>query len=165
MSFEDWCTHFTDADVCHIVDSSLTCIQKAWNEALKFGSWTKHDDPVLNRSGGSNRHKTFLQNPQVKLINTFIFFIFIFFCKPKRKEDLNCLLNSPFQYLFDVKNETDEVLITLQQKDQRIHKKAGHGKNLFIGFRVLKVTSIWLYSLSFVTYCQIWPNSTLICLF
>ncbi|KAF6728910.1 Calpain-5 [Oryzias melastigma] len=106
MSFEDWCTHFTDADVCHIVDSSLTCIQKAWNEALKFGSWTKHDDPVLNRSGGSNRHKTFLQNPQ---------------------------------YLFDVKKETDEVLITLQQKDQRIHKKAGHGKNVFIGFRVLKV--------------------------
>ncbi|XP_054899850.1 calpain-5-like [Poeciliopsis prolifica] len=43
------------------------------------------------------------------------------------------------QYLFDVTKESDEVLISLQQKDRRIHRKEGQGNNLSIGFRVMKV--------------------------
>ncbi|RVE63753.1 hypothetical protein OJAV_G00139430 [Oryzias javanicus] len=44
MSFRDWCRHFSYAHVCHIADPSQT-----WNEALHFGSWTRHDDPHRNR--------------------------------------------------------------------------------------------------------------------
>ncbi|XP_036071057.1 calpain-5 [Oryzias melastigma] len=102
MSYKDWCRHFNDADVCHIVDPSLTN-SRPWNETLHFGSWTRHDDPVLNRSGGA---VSILQNPQ---------------------------------YLFDVTKKTDEVMITLQQKDRRIHKKTGHGENVAIGFKVYEV--------------------------
>ncbi|XP_008401559.1 calpain-5-like, partial [Poecilia reticulata] len=43
------------------------------------------------------------------------------------------------QYLFDVTKESDEVLISLQQKDRRIYRKEGQGDNLIIGFTVLKV--------------------------
>ncbi|XP_063169492.1 calpain-6 [Candoia aspera] len=43
------------------------------------------------------------------------------------------------QYIFDVKKVEDQVLISLQQKDQRIHKKEGAGANLFIGFEIFKV--------------------------
>ncbi|KAM4726367.1 calpain-5-like isoform 1-T2 [Anableps anableps] len=43
------------------------------------------------------------------------------------------------QYLFDVTKESDEVLISLQQRDNKIHRKQGLGKNLTIGFSILKV--------------------------
>ncbi|KAJ7996655.1 hypothetical protein DPEC_G00239290 [Dallia pectoralis] len=43
------------------------------------------------------------------------------------------------QYMFDVTNEMDEVLISLQQRDMKIHKSIGQGENLPIGFAVFKV--------------------------
>ncbi|XP_013928774.1 PREDICTED: calpain-5-like [Thamnophis sirtalis] len=43
------------------------------------------------------------------------------------------------QYIFDVKKVEDKVLISLQQKDQRIHRKEGAGDNLVIGFEIFKV--------------------------
>uniref|UniRef100_A0AAY5KUA5 Calpain 6 n=1 Tax=Esox lucius TaxID=8010 RepID=A0AAY5KUA5_ESOLU len=43
------------------------------------------------------------------------------------------------QYLFDVTKEIDEVLISLQQKDMKIHKSIGQGENLTIGFAIFKV--------------------------
>ncbi|KAK6480480.1 calpain-6 [Huso huso] len=43
------------------------------------------------------------------------------------------------QYVFDVKKDEDEVLISLQQRDLKIHKKIGQGENLTIGFMVFKV--------------------------
>ncbi|XP_077164241.1 calpain-6 [Paroedura picta] len=43
------------------------------------------------------------------------------------------------QYIFDVKKAEDKVLISLQQKDQRIHKKEGKGENFVIGFEIFKV--------------------------
>ncbi|XP_015280656.1 PREDICTED: calpain-5-like, partial [Gekko japonicus] len=43
------------------------------------------------------------------------------------------------QYVFDVKKAEDKVLISLQQKDQRIHKKEGKGENFVIGFEIFKV--------------------------
>lgn len=45
-----------------------------------------------------------------------------------------------FQYMFDVTKEVDEVLISLQQKDLKIHRKVGQGENLSIGFGVFQVT-------------------------
>ncbi|MEQ2288216.1 hypothetical protein AMECASPLE_020477, partial [Ameca splendens] len=43
------------------------------------------------------------------------------------------------QYLFDVTEESDEVLISLQQQDRKIHRKKGQGENLTIGFSILRV--------------------------
>ncbi|XP_042286286.1 calpain-5-like [Thunnus maccoyii] len=43
------------------------------------------------------------------------------------------------QYLFDVTKEVDEVLISLQQRDMKIHRRFGQGENLTIGFSVFKV--------------------------
>uniref|UniRef100_A0A3Q3MK03 Calpain-5-like n=1 Tax=Mastacembelus armatus TaxID=205130 RepID=A0A3Q3MK03_9TELE len=43
------------------------------------------------------------------------------------------------QYLFDITKETDEVLISLQQKDMKVHRREGRGENLTIGFGVFKV--------------------------
>lgn len=43
------------------------------------------------------------------------------------------------QYLFDVTKEVDEVLISLQQRDMKIHRQIGQGENLTIGFSVFKV--------------------------
>lgn len=41
--------------------------------------------------------------------------------------------------MFDVTKEEDEVLISLQQKDMKVHKPRGMGENLTIGFAVFKV--------------------------
>ncbi|XP_061558425.1 calpain-5-like [Phycodurus eques] len=107
MSFTDWCKHFTDADVCRLINTSLISIHKTWHEVVHFGSWTKQAEPLLNRCGGCANHKsTFLQNPQ---------------------------------YMFDVTKEADEVLISLQQRDMKIHRKFGQGENLTIGFGIFKV--------------------------
>ncbi|KAL0994057.1 hypothetical protein UPYG_G00117260 [Umbra pygmaea] len=43
------------------------------------------------------------------------------------------------QYLFNVSKEIDEVLISLQQKDMKIHKRIGQGENLTIGMAIFKV--------------------------
>ncbi|XP_029957693.1 calpain-5-like isoform X1 [Salarias fasciatus] len=43
------------------------------------------------------------------------------------------------QYLFDVTKDVDQVLISLQQKDMKIHRKFGQGENLSIGFSVFQV--------------------------
>uniref|UniRef100_A0A3B3TZ69 Calpain 6 n=2 Tax=Poecilia latipinna TaxID=48699 RepID=A0A3B3TZ69_9TELE len=51
---------------------------------------------------------------------------------------METFLQNP-QYLFDVTKESDEVLISLQQKDRRIYRKEGQGDNLSIGFTIVKV--------------------------
>ncbi|XP_043560888.1 calpain-5-like isoform X2 [Chiloscyllium plagiosum] len=43
------------------------------------------------------------------------------------------------QYVFDITKKEDEVLISIQQRDKRIHRKEGNGKNLTIGFGIFKV--------------------------
>nr|XP_014348555.1 PREDICTED: calpain-6 [Latimeria chalumnae] len=65
MTFEDWCKNFTDVDICRIINTSYLTLHKTWEEGLLRGSWAKHDDPLMNRSGGCfNNSDTFLQNPQ-----------------------------------------------------------------------------------------------------
>ncbi|KAG8553623.1 hypothetical protein GDO81_003492 [Engystomops pustulosus] len=46
------------------------------------------------------------------------------------------------QYIFEVKKEEDEVLVSLQQEDHRIYKKLGKGHSFIIGFEILKVENI-----------------------
>ncbi|KAI1903606.1 hypothetical protein AGOR_G00028930 [Albula goreensis] len=43
------------------------------------------------------------------------------------------------QYLFDVTKEMDEVLISLQQRDMKIHRSVGQGENLTMGFVIFEV--------------------------
>ncbi|XP_023700707.2 calpain-5-like [Paramormyrops kingsleyae] len=65
MTFEDWCHYFTNAEVCHLINTSPGSQEKTWKQAVTFRSWTQHDDPLLNRCGGSpNYQQSFLQNPQ-----------------------------------------------------------------------------------------------------
>ena len=66
MAFTDWCKHFSEADVCRLINTSVVSLQKTWHEVVFHGSWTKHAEPLRNRCGGCSNHKaTFLQNPQV----------------------------------------------------------------------------------------------------
>ncbi|XP_072451473.1 calpain-5-like isoform X2 [Chiloscyllium punctatum] len=51
---------------------------------------------------------------------------------------LHTFLQNP-QYVFDITKKEDEVLISIQQRDKRIHRKEGNGKNLTIGFSIFKV--------------------------
>ncbi|KAJ8246914.1 hypothetical protein GJAV_G00256740 [Gymnothorax javanicus] len=107
MVIDDWCKIFTDVDVCRLINTSLLSLQKTWHEAVFFGRWTRHAEPLHNRSGGCvNNRLTFLQNPQ---------------------------------YLFDITKDEDEVLISIQQRDMKIHGPVSQGKNLYIGFSVFKV--------------------------
>lgn len=65
MNFEDFCKYFTDLILCRLINTSYLSIHKTWEEAVMRGSWSRHDDPLQNRSGGCINHKaTFLQNPQ-----------------------------------------------------------------------------------------------------
>ncbi|XP_036380167.1 calpain-5-like [Megalops cyprinoides] len=130
MPFDDWCKYFTDVDVCRIINTSLLSLDKTWHEAVYFGSWTKHAEPLYNRCGGcANHRQTFLQNPQ---------------------------------YLFDVTKEEDEVLISLQQRDMKIHRPMGQGENLTMGFAILKVEQNRKYRLHDIVTQQNVATSTYI---
>uniref|UniRef100_A0A8C5QB73 Calpain 6 n=1 Tax=Leptobrachium leishanense TaxID=445787 RepID=A0A8C5QB73_9ANUR len=107
MTFEDWCTNFTNVVVCRMINTSWINLHRTWEKQEVRGSWTKNQELLLNRSGGCYNNKaTFFQNPQ---------------------------------YVFEVCREEDELLIALQQKDQRIHKKEGKGDNFIVGFEIFKV--------------------------
>lgn len=66
------------------------------------------------------------------------------------------------QYLFDITKESDEVLISLQQKDMKIHRKHGQGENLTIGFSILKVELNRKYRLHDILTQQCLHTSTYI---
>ncbi|KAG9464376.1 hypothetical protein GDO78_020046 [Eleutherodactylus coqui] len=65
MSWEDFCSHFTDITLCRRVNTHLLSTQKTWKEESAFSAWKQHDDPLKDRSGGCPNYKTtFLHNPQ-----------------------------------------------------------------------------------------------------
>ncbi|XP_035522893.1 calpain-5-like [Morone saxatilis] len=66
------------------------------------------------------------------------------------------------QYLFDVTKEEDEVLISLQQRDMKIHRKVGQGENLSIGFGVFKVELNRKYRMHDILTQQCMATSTYI---
>lgn len=66
MTFDAFLTHFTDLVLCRLINTSYLSVHKTWEEAVRRGSWRRHDDPLLNRAGGcSNNKQSYLQNPQV----------------------------------------------------------------------------------------------------
>ncbi|XP_078693465.1 calpain-5-like isoform X2 [Branchiostoma floridae x Branchiostoma belcheri] len=67
MSFDDWITHFSDAGICRLINTSLLSIHKTWVESRVFSRWRSvPGDPTHNRAGGCmNNRDTYLQNPQV----------------------------------------------------------------------------------------------------
>ncbi|XP_015244084.1 PREDICTED: calpain-5-like [Cyprinodon variegatus] len=66
------------------------------------------------------------------------------------------------QYLFDITKESDEVLVSLQQKDMKIHRRHGQGENLTIGFSILKVELNRKYRLHDILTQQVLHTSTYI---
>uniref|UniRef100_A0A8C9R1F8 Calpain-5-like n=2 Tax=Scleropages formosus TaxID=113540 RepID=A0A8C9R1F8_SCLFO len=52
--------------------------------------------------------------------------------------DKETFLQNP-QYLFNMTKEEEEILVSLQQQDMKIHRPPGQGENLTIGFVILKV--------------------------
>ncbi|XP_072248125.1 calpain-5a [Leuresthes tenuis] len=81
MTFDDFIANFTDLILCRLINTSYLSLHKTWEEAVKRGSWRRHDNPLLNRAGGCTNHKnTFLQNPQ-----------YVFDVKKPEDEVLICL--------------------------------------------------------------------------
>ncbi|CAL1528622.1 unnamed protein product [Lymnaea stagnalis] len=60
MSLEDFCQHFTDIDICHIMQTTLFTLKKTWRERVATGSWSVRQ----RRAGGCSNHPTVLDNPQ-----------------------------------------------------------------------------------------------------
>ncbi|XP_061430956.1 LOW QUALITY PROTEIN: calpain-5-like [Lethenteron reissneri] len=52
--------------------------------------------------------------------------------------DRTLFLQNP-QFVFDVKKETDAILVSLQQRDRREHRKEGAGENLAMGLEIFRV--------------------------
>ncbi|XP_077361745.1 calpain-5-like [Festucalex cinctus] len=66
------------------------------------------------------------------------------------------------QYVFDVTKESDEVLVSLQQRDMKIHRKFGQGENLTIGFSIFKVELNRKYRLHDILTQKVVATSTYI---
>ncbi|XP_034024396.1 calpain-5-like [Thalassophryne amazonica] len=65
MNFDDFIANFTDLILCRLINTSYLSLHKTWEESVMLGSWHRHDDPLLNRTGGCTNNKhSFLQNPQ-----------------------------------------------------------------------------------------------------
>ncbi|XP_077326682.1 calpain-5-like [Lithobates pipiens] len=65
MSWEDFCTHFTDLTLCRRVNTHFLSPHKTWNEESVFSGWKQNPDPLKDRSGGCPNNKaTYLHNPQ-----------------------------------------------------------------------------------------------------
>lgn len=74
MSFEDFCRYFTSIDICHMINTSLISLSKTWKEDIVEGEWKR------NRCGGCANNRTFLENPQVRMLcwpnSEFIIYVF-----------------------------------------------------------------------------------------
>ncbi|XP_064645832.1 calpain-5-like [Lineus longissimus] len=65
MSFDDFVKNFTKVEICHIVNTAIVSIKKSWSEAIFRGKWTVGvKGSSKDRSGGNEKHLSFLYNPQ-----------------------------------------------------------------------------------------------------
>ncbi|KAM9310995.1 calpain-5-like [Gastrophryne carolinensis] len=65
MSWDDFCTHFTDLTLCRRVNTHLLSFHKTWKEESVYSAWKQHPEPLKDRSGGCPNNKaTYLHNPQ-----------------------------------------------------------------------------------------------------
>ena len=58
MTFEDLCRYFTDIIKCRLINTSYLSIHKTWEEARLRGAWTRHEEPLQNRSGAASTTRT-----------------------------------------------------------------------------------------------------------
>ncbi|XP_077356348.1 calpain-5 [Festucalex cinctus] len=158
MDFEDFCRYFTDVVVCRLVERSLLWCSSHWKEVRRYGEWAPapprpsrppsaicmlswrkeepggsgEEDPVQRGRCEENGDDDEDVNGgwEVQM--------------DKRSRCGGCInhkdtfLHNP-QFMFEVRGHEEEVLMCLQQEDQRIRRKDGGGDNLPIGFEVLKV--------------------------
>uniref|UniRef100_T1IN91 Calpain catalytic domain-containing protein n=1 Tax=Strigamia maritima TaxID=126957 RepID=T1IN91_STRMM len=68
MTFDDFCTHFTDLSICHLINTSWFSFTKTWCEGISKGIWVQGaPGSNLDRAGGCvNNKDSFLRNPQQK---------------------------------------------------------------------------------------------------
>ncbi|KAM4675585.1 calpain-5-like [Discoglossus pictus] len=65
MSWDDFCTHFTDITLCRRVNTRFLSTHKTWNEESAMSAWKQDPNPLRDRSGGCPNNKdTYLHNPQ-----------------------------------------------------------------------------------------------------
>ncbi|XP_037116184.1 calpain-5-like [Syngnathus acus] len=146
MDFEDFCGYFTDVVVCRLVERSFLWPSSHWREVRCYGEWApapscpsrppsavcvlsrRKEDPVEEgRNGDSEEEENGGREAQMD----------------KRSRCGGCInhkdtfLHNP-QFMFEIRGHEEEVLMCLQQEDQRIRRKDGGGDNLPIGFEVLK---------------------------
>lgn len=60
MSFEDFCTYFTTANVCHVPNTKVLSVRKRWRAAVHKGKWQSG----VNAGGCVNNKDSFFKNPQ-----------------------------------------------------------------------------------------------------
>ncbi|XP_053318848.1 calpain-5-like [Spea bombifrons] len=65
MSWDDFCSHFTDLTMCRRVNTHFLSCHKTWTEESAKSAWKQDPDPFKDRSGGCPNYKeTYLHNPQ-----------------------------------------------------------------------------------------------------
>ena len=67
MQLDDFVSHFSTVEICHIVNTSIFSLKTRWHEAMFRGSWQHSSKSLTDRSGGNHENPTFLSNPQVIL--------------------------------------------------------------------------------------------------
>ena len=65
----------------------------------------------------------------------------------KRYNDISYMYFVRLQYTFDITDEDDEILISLEQKDKRVDKGT---ENFTIGFSVLRVCVVFKSAQPFI---------------
>lgn len=75
MSFEDFCSHFTNATMCHVLNTSFFSLSKRWHVFKHNYQWS----PGSTAGGCVENRSTFLKNPQV-LQSPFILITFLKTC-------------------------------------------------------------------------------------
>ena len=71
MTFDDFCRYFVSLAVCQRVNTSPLSLDKTWNELMIHGEWA-----LPHRVGGCiNNKRTFLSNPQVRMLRRRIQFM------------------------------------------------------------------------------------------
>ena len=61
MSFEDFCSHFTNATLCHVINTSIFSLSNRWHVFKHNYQWS----PGSTAGGCVENRSTFLKNPQV----------------------------------------------------------------------------------------------------
>ncbi|XP_051918360.1 calpain-5-like [Hippocampus zosterae] len=131
MDFEDFCGYFTDVVVCRLVERALLWPSSHWREVRCYGEWAPAPaHPGAPPPADRDHEDDVNGDSEVQM--------------DKRSRCGGCInhkdtfLHNP-QFMFEVRGHEEEVLVCLQQEDQRIRRKDGGGDNLPIGFEVLKV--------------------------